>query len=208
MELNNLIEGEGASTVFAGTSVPIRSLFEFLQDDQTVDTFLYNFPLITRHQALAILSAALTRLAGAAPKELESPIELQARPSEDVAAPPAVVCKYCKEPIFPVPGAQGYLHAYSGALECITPQLGGKSQTRASPYDDKETYPAYRGRLIMEMTRNMQSYSDVDSPAELLEMILADARHFADTNRLNFEDHHRRSCQIYLDNTNGTRRYN
>ena len=48
MELNYLIEGEGANTVFAGTSVPISSLFEFLQDDQTVDTFLHNFPLISR----------------------------------------------------------------------------------------------------------------------------------------------------------------
>lgn len=207
MELNILIEGEGASTVFAGTSVPIRSLFEFLQDDQTVDTFLNNFPLIARHQALGILSAALNMLAGAAPKEkLESPIELQAS-SEDSGAPPNLVCKYCKEPMFPVRGPQGYLHAYSGVLECITPEMGGKSQTRASPYDDKETYPAYRGRLIMDMTRSVDSYCDVDSPPELLEMILADARHFADEHRLNFEDHHRRSCQLYVDNIKGTRRY-
>ena len=204
MELNILIEGEGAGTVFAGTSVPIRSLFEFLQDDQTVDTFLNNFPLIARHQALGILSAALSMLGGAARKELGSPIEVQAQPLEDVAAPPNLVCKYCKEPIFPV-GPQGHLHSYSGALECITREPG--PQPRASPYPDKETYPAYRGRLIMEMTRSMQSYCDVDSPPELLEMILADARHFADEHRLNFEDHHRRSCQLYVDNIKGTRRY-
>jgi len=204
MELNYLIEAEGGITVFAGTSVPIRSLFEFLQDDQTVETFLNNFPLIARHQALGILSAAQKMLA--APKEkLESPIERQAQSSEEGAAPLNLVCKYCKEPIFPVRTPQGYLHAYSGAAECITQEPG--RQPRASPYPDKETYPAYRGRLIMEMTRSIQSYSDVDSPPELLELILADARHFADANGLNFEDHHRRSCQIYLDNTKGTRRY-
>lgn len=207
MELNYLIEAEGGTTVFAGTSVPISSLFEFLQDDQTVETFLNKFPLIARHQALGILSAALKMLAGATPKEkkVESAIGLQAQPGEDVAAPPNLVCKYCKEPIFPVRSPQGYLHAYSGAPECITQEPG--RQPRASPYPDKETYPAYRGRLIMEMTRSIQSYSDVDSPPEVLELILADARHFADANRLNFEDHHRRSCQIYLDNTKGTRRY-
>ena len=144
-------------------------------------------------------------LVGAAPKELEIPSEPQPGRNEDLAAPPNLVCKYCKEPIFQVPG-RGYLHGYSGSLECITPQRGGKSQTRASPYDDKETYPAYRARLITDMTRNMQSYLDLDSPPELLETILADTRHFADVYRLNFEDHDRRSYQLYLDNTKGKRR--
>ena len=67
MELIDLIEGHPGGAVFAGTSVPIRSLFEFLQDDQTVDTFLHNFPSISRYQALAVLSASLNMLAGEPP---------------------------------------------------------------------------------------------------------------------------------------------
>jgi uncharacterized protein (DUF433 family) len=203
MELNNIIEREGGSAVFAGTSVPLRSLFEFLQDDQTLETFLNNFPSITRYHAVAVLTASLEVLAGDEPDPNSD--ESQSAPIKDLAtAPPNLVCKYCKDPIYAVRGT-GYLHAYSGSLECIGPQLGS-FHTRASPYDDKETYPAYRARLITEMTKNMQSYSDVDSPHELLEIILSDARHFAEANHLNFDDHNRRSRQIYLDNNRGTQR--
>ena len=208
MELIDLIDSNADGPVFAGTSVPIRSLFEFLQDDQTLDTFLQNFPSISRYQALAVLNASLNMLAGEPP--VSNSHESQALPTEDVSTTePNLVCKYCKDPIFAVPGAHEYLHAYSGSPECICIGNWANWQSwhpRATPYHDKETYPDYRGRLITDMTKNLVSYSDVDSPQELLELILADARHFADTNRLNFDDHHRRSCQIYLDNTRGIRR--
>ena len=44
--------------VFVGTSVPIKLLFEFLEDDQTMDTFLDQFPMVTRDQVLAVLGAS------------------------------------------------------------------------------------------------------------------------------------------------------
>ncbi len=212
MELIDLIEEKPGGAVFAGTSVPIRSLFEFLQDDQSLDTFLQNFPSISRYQALAVLSTSLNMLAGEPPPHSNSN-QTQAlstvEPTEALtSAAPNLVCKWCKDPIFAVIGGQEYLHAYTGSPECICVGNWANWQSwhpQATPYDDKETYPHYRGRLIPDMTKNIVSYLDA-SPQEILELILADARHFADTNRLNFDDHHRRSCQIYLDNTRGTQR--
>ena len=214
MDLSDLIEDKADGAVFAGTSVPIRSLFEFLHDDQTLDTFLQNFPSITRYHALAVLSASLNMLTGEPPHSNSN--QSQALPTEDptealAAAPPHLVCKWCKDPIFTVLGSQEYqefLHAYTGSRECIC--IGNwanwqRWHPRATPYSDKETYRHYRGRLITDMTKPIVSYLDA-SPQELLELILADARHFADTYRLNFDDHHRRSRQIYLDNIRGTRR--
>ena len=211
MELVDLIEENPGGAVFAGTSVPIRSLFEFLRDDQTLDTFLHNFPSISRYQALAVLSASLNMWEGEPPQSNSD--QTQARPPEEpteavATSAPNLVCKWCKDPIFAVLGAE-YLHAYSGSPECICVGNWANWQSwrpRATPYNDNETYTHYRGRLIADMTKNLVSYSDVDSPQELLELILADARHFADGNRLNFDDHHRRSCQIHLDDIRGTRR--
>lgn len=50
--------------VFAGTRVPIEILFQFLEDDQTLDTFLDQFPAVTRAQAEAVLSASRDLLLG------------------------------------------------------------------------------------------------------------------------------------------------
>jgi len=215
MELIDLIEDKAVGAVFAGTSVPLRSLFEFLQDDQTLDTFLQNFPSISRYQVLAVLSASLNsaslNLFADEPPHANSN---QSRalstegPTEALASTaPNLVCKWCKDPIFAVAGGE-YLHAYSGSSECICYGNWAHWQSwhpRATPYNDKEPYTQYRGRLITDMTKDIVSYLDA-SPLELLELILADARHFADTNRLNFDDHLRRSYQIYLDNTRGIRR--
>src|SRR5215208_2163019 len=186
MELIDLIEDKSGGAVFAGTLVPIRSLFEVLQDDQTLDTFLQNFPSISRYQALAVLSASLNMLAG---EPLHSnPDQTQARPTEDpttealASTAPNLVCKWCKDPIFAVAGGE-YLHAYSGSSECICYGNWANWQSwhpRATPYNDKEPYTHYRGRLITDMTKDIVSYLDA-SPQELLELILADARHFADT---------------------------
>lgn len=49
--------------VFRGTRVPVRSLFENLEDGATVDEFLEWFPGVTRHQVEVVLefaSAGLT----------------------------------------------------------------------------------------------------------------------------------------------------
>jgi uncharacterized protein (DUF433 family) len=62
MKLGDVIERDPRETssgaVFVGTSVPIRLLFEFLEDDQTMDTFLDQFPMVTRDQARAVLGAS------------------------------------------------------------------------------------------------------------------------------------------------------
>lgn len=118
---------------------------------------------------------------------------------------PHLVCQYCKKPIYAGGGSEGYLHANSGSPECATPQLEGL-KNRATPYDNNTTYIEYRADLITQMTNTMFSYGEAQSPAELLEIILADARHFADVNGLAFEEHNRRSYQIYLDNASEPRR--
>jgi len=62
MRLADVIERDSQKTnsgaVFVGTSVPIKLLFEFLEDDQTMDTFLDQFPMVTRDQARAVLGAS------------------------------------------------------------------------------------------------------------------------------------------------------
>lgn len=57
-------------TVFSGTTVPIELLFEFLDDDQTMDTFLDQFPTVSRDQARAVLGASRDMLLGAAGSEI------------------------------------------------------------------------------------------------------------------------------------------
>ena len=58
MKLADVIERDARGAVFVGTSVPIKLLFEFLEDDQTMDTFLDQFPMVTRDQARAVLGAS------------------------------------------------------------------------------------------------------------------------------------------------------
>jgi uncharacterized protein (DUF433 family) len=44
--------------VFIGTRVPVQSLFDYLEGDDTVDAFLRQFPSVTRAQAIAALEFA------------------------------------------------------------------------------------------------------------------------------------------------------
>ena len=73
MKLDDVIERDshmnGRGAVFVGTSVPIKLLFEFLEDDQTMDTFLDQFPMVTRDQARAVLGASRDMLLSAAGSE-------------------------------------------------------------------------------------------------------------------------------------------
>ena len=73
MKLDDLIERDPHKTtrgaVFVGTSVPIKLLFEFLEDDQTMDTFLDQFPMVSRDQARAVLGASRDMLLSAAGSE-------------------------------------------------------------------------------------------------------------------------------------------
>jgi uncharacterized protein (DUF433 family) len=49
--------------VFHGTRVPVKALFENLEDGGTVDQFLQWFPGVARKQALAVLEFAEASLA-------------------------------------------------------------------------------------------------------------------------------------------------
>jgi uncharacterized protein (DUF433 family) len=44
--------------VFKGTRIPVRALFENLEEGATVDDFLKWFPGVTRDQAIAVLAHA------------------------------------------------------------------------------------------------------------------------------------------------------
>ena len=58
----------GGTPVFAGTRVPIQSLFDYLEGGETLDEFLRQFPSVRRDQAVAALELArATLLAGARP---------------------------------------------------------------------------------------------------------------------------------------------
>ncbi|HJU91907.1 MAG TPA: DUF433 domain-containing protein [Pyrinomonadaceae bacterium] len=74
MKLADAIERDSrkvsSGAVFSGTSVPIELLFEFLEDDQTMDTFLDQFPAVSRDQARAVLGASRDMLLGAAGSEI------------------------------------------------------------------------------------------------------------------------------------------
>ena len=74
MKLDAVIESDSGKSssgvVFMGTSVPIKLLFEFLEDDQTMDTFLDHFPSVTRDQARAVLGASRDMLLSAAGSEV------------------------------------------------------------------------------------------------------------------------------------------
>jgi uncharacterized protein (DUF433 family) len=74
MKLADVIETDpkrrSSGAVFVGTSVPIKLLFEFLEDDQTMDTFLDQFPMVSRDQARAVLGASRDMLLSTAGSEI------------------------------------------------------------------------------------------------------------------------------------------
>ena len=62
MNLHDLIERDPKTVdgiaVFTGTLIPVAFLFEFLDDDQTLETFLDQFPTVSRDQARGVLGAS------------------------------------------------------------------------------------------------------------------------------------------------------
>lgn len=62
MNLHELIEPDsdrpGGVAVFTGTRIPVAFLFEFLNDDQTIETFLDQYPAVSRDQARGVLGAS------------------------------------------------------------------------------------------------------------------------------------------------------
>ena len=57
----------GGEPVFAGTRVPVKNLFDYLEGSSTLEDFLQDFPSVTRERAVAVLEAARERLAADAP---------------------------------------------------------------------------------------------------------------------------------------------
>ncbi len=56
----------GGTPVFAGTRVPVRSLFDYLEGGESLDEFLRQFPSVRRDQAVRALDMARdSLLAGA-----------------------------------------------------------------------------------------------------------------------------------------------
>lgn len=62
MNIRNLItidkEILGGQPVFAGTRVPVESLFDHLEAGVSLDQFLNDFPSVTRQQTIDLLEAA------------------------------------------------------------------------------------------------------------------------------------------------------
>ena len=53
----------GGTPVFAGTRVPVRILFEYLEAGDSLEVFLDQFPSVRREQAIAALELAREVLA-------------------------------------------------------------------------------------------------------------------------------------------------
>ena len=45
----------GGTPCFAGTRVPVKTLFDYIEGGDTIDTFLDQFPSVRREQALQLL---------------------------------------------------------------------------------------------------------------------------------------------------------
>ena len=45
----------GGTPVFTGTRVPVKTLFDYLEDDYSLDEFLDCFPTVTRDMAVQML---------------------------------------------------------------------------------------------------------------------------------------------------------
>ena len=56
----------GGTPVFAGTRVPVQTLFDYLEAGETIDNFLDGFPTVKREQVIAFLEEAKARIVAAA----------------------------------------------------------------------------------------------------------------------------------------------
>lgn len=57
----------GGTPVFVGTRVPVRNLFDYLEEGDSLEDFLDSFPSVSREQAVAALELAGELLASARP---------------------------------------------------------------------------------------------------------------------------------------------
>ncbi len=49
--------------MFAGTRVPVTILFDYLEDGESLESFLREYPSVTRGQVVEVLQAAKSRVA-------------------------------------------------------------------------------------------------------------------------------------------------
>lgn len=61
-------ERMGGTPCFAGTRVPIQTLWDHLENGDSLDVFLNDFEGVTREQAVAVLHLALERLLDGLPR--------------------------------------------------------------------------------------------------------------------------------------------
>ena len=52
----------GGTPIFKGTRVPVKSLFDYLEDDYALDEFLESFPTVTREMACRLLQRSESAL--------------------------------------------------------------------------------------------------------------------------------------------------
>ena len=55
---------------FAGTRVPVKNLFDYLEGSSSLEDFLEDFPSVSRERAVAVLEAAHQSLVADAPAAL------------------------------------------------------------------------------------------------------------------------------------------
>ncbi len=71
MDVRDLVtidpETLGGTPVFRGTRVPVRTLFEYLEDNYSLDEFLECFPSVTREMARAVLERSEAALLAPTP---------------------------------------------------------------------------------------------------------------------------------------------
>ncbi|HET8865547.1 MAG TPA: DUF433 domain-containing protein [Gracilimonas sp.] len=48
----------GGTPVFKGTRVPVETLFDYLEEGASIDTFLKDYPTVKKEQAVAVLEVA------------------------------------------------------------------------------------------------------------------------------------------------------
>ena len=66
MKANNFIEVDpekmSGTPVFTGTRVPVNHLLDYLKAGDSLDTFLTDFPTVTREQVLGVIELMRERL--------------------------------------------------------------------------------------------------------------------------------------------------
>jgi uncharacterized protein (DUF433 family) len=54
--------------VFIGTRVPVQALLDYIEEGDTIDSFLDSFPTVTRDQAIGFLEQATQALLSSLPQ--------------------------------------------------------------------------------------------------------------------------------------------